>query len=167
MKASSWRIGYGEDIHALKVGRSLLLGGVKISYPCGLEAHSDGDVVYHALADALLGSVAAGDIGQWFPPSDPSIAGIDSAKIVAFAFQKIQEKGYRIGNIDIAIACEKPHLASYLPLMQKNIASLLCIEPETISLKAMTNEGFDAVGQGKAIRAVALVLVCLKEENEK
>jgi 2-C-methyl-D-erythritol 2,4-cyclodiphosphate synthase len=162
-----WRIGYGEDIHALKAGRALILGGVKIAYPCGLDAHSDGDVVYHALADALLGSVAAGDIGKWFPPSDQSITGIDSSKIVSFAFEKVQEKGYQIGNVDIAIACEKPHLASYLPLMQQNIASLLHVEPEAISLKAMTNEGFDAVGQGKAIRAVALVLVCPQEENEK
>ena len=133
------RIGYGEDIHALKSDRKLILGGVHIPYEFGLDGHSDADVVYHALSDALLGSLALGDIGKYFPPTDESI-------------------------VDISILAEKPHLAEYILQMRENIAHLLQTEIENISVKAMTNEGFDAIGAKKAIKAVAVTLID-KETN--
>lgn len=153
------RIGYGEDIHALVKGRNLLLGGVKIPYELGLEGHSDADVVYHALSDALLGSVAEGDIGKLFPPSDPSIEGIASDRIVKACYQKVKEHGFHVVNVDLSISAEKPHLAEYLPEMRENVARLLETNLSNVSIKAMTNEGFDAVGEGKAIRAVAVLLI--------
>lgn len=153
------RIGYGEDIHALVAGRKLILAGVKIPYEYGLLGHSDADVVYHALSDALLGSFALGDIGKYFPPSDPTIKGISSDKILSFCYAKVEEKGYKISNIDICISAEKPHLAKYIDEMRKNIAKITRTSIENVSIKAMTNEGFDAVGEGKAIRATAVVLI--------
>lgn len=153
------RIGYGEDIHALVAGRKLILAGVEIPYEYGLLGHSDADVVYHALSDALLGSLALGDIGKYFPPSDPTIKGISSDKILSFCYAKVEEKGYKISNIDICISAEKPHLAKYIDEMRKNIAKITRTSIENVSIKAMTNEGFDAVGEGKAIRATAVVLI--------
>ena len=148
----SYRIGHGEDIHALVEGRKLILGGVNIPFEKGLLGHSDADVVYHALSDALLGAIAGGDIGQLFPTNDPLYDNLDSSIIV-------KEKGYKINNVDISIAAEKPHLMKYLDEMRENIAKLLETSIENVSLKAMTNEGFDAVGEGKAIRATAIALI--------
>lgn len=153
------RIGYGEDIHALVEGRKLILGGVDIPFEYGLLGHSDADVVYHALSDALLGSLALGDIGKFFPPSDMSIKDISSDKILSFCFGKVEERGYKIGNIDVTISAEKPHLAKYIDEMRKNIAKITRTSVDNVSVKAMTNEGFDAVGEKKAIRATALVLI--------
>lgn len=153
------RIGYGEDIHALKSDRKLILGGVHIPYEFGLDGHSDADVVYHALSDALLGSLALGDIGKYFPPTDESIAGISSSIIVSSCYKMLQEKGYHVVNVDISILAEKPHLAEYILQMRENIAHLLQTEIENVSVKAMTNEGFDAIGAKKAIKAVAVTLI--------
>ena len=153
------RIGYGEDIHALKNGRKLILGGVHIPYEFGLDGHSDADVVYHALSDALLGSLALGDIGKYFPPTDESITGISSSIIVSSCYKMLQEKGYHVVNIDISILAEKPHLAEYILQMRENIAHLLQTEMDNVSVKAMTNEGFDAIGAKKAIKAVAVTLI--------
>ena len=153
------RIGYGEDIHALKSGRKLILGGVHIPYEFGLDGHSDADVVYHALSDALLGSLALGDIGKYFPPTDESIAGISSSIIASSCYKMLQEKGYHVVNVDISILAEKPHLAEYILQMRENIAHLLQTEIENVSVKAMTNEGFDAIGAKKAIKAVAVTLI--------
>ena len=153
------RIGYGEDIHALTSGRKLILAGVHIPYEFGLDGHSDADVVYHALSDALLGSLALGDIGKYFPPTDESIAGISSGIIVSSCYKMLQEKGYHVVNVDISILAEKPHLAEYILQMRENIAHLLQTEIENVSVKAMTNEGFDAIGEKKAIKAVAVTLI--------
>lgn len=153
------RIGYGEDIHALKSDRKLILGGVHIPYEFGLDGHSDADVVYHALSDALLSSLALGDIGKYFPPTDESIAGISSSIIVSSCYKMLQEKGYHVVNVDISILAEKPHLAEYILQMRENIAHLLQTEIENVSVKAMTNEGFDAIGAKKAIKAVAVTLI--------
>ena len=158
-KKQIMRIGYGEDIHALTSGRKLILGGVHIPYEFGLDGHSDADVVYHALSDALLGSLALGDIGKYFPPTDESIAGISSSIIVSSCYKMLQEKGYRVVNVDISILAEKPHLAEYILQMRENIAHLLQTEIENVSVKAMTNEGFDAIGAKKAIKAVAVTLI--------
>ena len=153
------RIGYGEDIHALTSGRKLILAGVHIPYEFGLDGPSDADVVYHALSDALLGSLALGDIGKYFPPTDESIAGISSSIIVSSCYKMLQEKGYHVVNVDISILAEKPHLAEYILQMRENIAHLLQTEIENVSVKAMTNEGFDAIGEKKAIKAVAVTLI--------
>lgn len=158
-KKQIMRIGYGEDIHALTSGRKLILGGVHIPYEFGLDGHSDADVVYHALSDALLGSLALGDIGKYFPPTDESIAGISSSIIVSSCYKMLQEKGYRVVNVDISILAEKPHLAEYILQMRENVAHLLQTEIENVSVKAMTNEGFDAIGEKKAIKAVAVTLI--------
>ncbi|HBE98455.1 MAG TPA: 2-C-methyl-D-erythritol 2,4-cyclodiphosphate synthase [Firmicutes bacterium] len=153
------RIGYGEDIHALAKGRKLILGGVCIPYEFGLDGHSDADVVYHALSDALLGSLALGDIGKYFPPADESITGISSSVIVSSCYKMLREKGYHIVNLDISILAEKPHLAEYIPQMRENISHLLQTDIDNVSIKAMTNEGFDAIGEKKAIKAVAVTLI--------
>lgn len=155
----SYRIGHGEDIHALVEGRKLILGGVTIPFEKGLLGHSDADVVYHALSDALLGAIAGGDIGQLFPTNDPRYDDLDSSTIVKKCFSLVKDKGYKIGNVDISVAAEKPHLMKYLDEMRRNIAELLETNIENVSLKAMTNEGFDAVGEGKAIRATAIALI--------
>ena len=155
----SYKIGHGEDIHALVEGRKLILGGVTIPFEKGLLGHSDADVVYHALSDALLGAIAGGDIGQLFPTNDPLYDNLDSSIIVKECYRLVKEKGYKINNVDISIAAEKPHLMKYLDEMRNNIAKLLETSIENVSLKAMTNEGFDAVGEGKAIRATAIALI--------
>ena len=155
----SYRIGHGEDIHALVEGRKLILGGVNIPFEKGLLGHSDADVVYHALSDALLGAIAGGDIGQLFQTNDPLYDNLYSSIIVKECYRLVKEKGYKINNVDISIAAEKPHLMKYLDEMRENIAKLLETSIENVSLKAMTNEGFDAVGEGKAIRATAIALI--------
>lgn len=155
----SYRIGHGEDIHALVEGRKLILGGVTIPFEKGLLGHSDADVVYHALSDALLGAIAGGDIGQLFPTNDPLYDNLDSSIIVKECYRLVKAKGYKINNVDISIAAEEPHLMKYLGDMRENIAKLLETSIENVSLKAMTNEGFDAVGEGKAIRATSIALI--------
>ena len=155
----SYRIGHGEDIHALVEERKLILGGVTIPFEKGLLGHSDADVVYHALSDALLGAIAGGDIGQLFPTNDPLYDNLDSSIIVKECYRLVKAKGYKINNVDISIAAEKPHLMKYLGEMRENIAKLLETSVENVSLKAMTNEGFDAVGEGKALRATAIALI--------
>ncbi len=154
-----YRIGIGEDIHALVEGRKLVLCGVEIPFGKGLLGVSDADVVLHALSDALLGSLALGDIGVYFPPSDPKCQDLDSRLILKRCHELIKEKGYRVHNVDIAIACEKPKLRPYIDKMRGNLAKDLELGMESVSVKGMTNEGFDAVGEGRAIRALAVVLV--------
>ena len=159
MKQPLIRIGFGEDIHRLVEGRPLILAGVHLPYEKGLLGHSDADVVYHAVSDALLGSLALGDIGQHFPDNEERTEGMDSSEIVKYCYRLIKEKGYGLGNIDIAICCEKPKLAPHILDMRKNLAALLEADLEQVSVKAMTNEKLDAVGEGKAIRATAVVLI--------
>lgn len=158
------RIGYGEDIHALVKGRKLILGGIEIPYEKGLLGHSDADVLLHALSDALLGALALGDIGKIFPPSDPLTEGIDSALILTKCLSMAKEKGYSVINVDASVSAEEPRLSKYILPMRERIASLLDLKKEDISIKAMTNEGFDAVGERKAIRAVCVVLLGQEEQ---
>lgn len=154
-----YRIGIGEDIHALAEGRKLIIGGVIIPYELGLLGNSDADIVYHAVSDALLGALALGDIGHYFPPEDKSLDMMDSSIIVRKCLELIKEKGYRVNNIDVSISAERPKLKNYLPEMRKNLAKNLEIAESEVSIKAMTNEGFDAVGEKKAMRATAIVLL--------
>lgn len=159
MKRLLTRIGFGEDIHRLVEGRPLILAGVHLPYEKGLLGHSDADVVYHAVSDALLGSLALGDIGQHFPDNEERTEGMDSSEIVRYCYRLVKEKGYEVANIDVAICCEKPKLAPHILSMRKNLAALLAADLDQISVKAMTNEKLDAVGEGKAIRATAVILI--------
>jgi 2-C-methyl-D-erythritol 2,4-cyclodiphosphate synthase len=156
------RVGYGEDIHKLVKGRKLILCGTPIPFDLGLLGHSDADVAYHAVSDALLGALGLGDIGKYFPPSDPNITNIDSLLIVKKCLSLVKGKGYRVNNVDVSILTEEPHLAPYIGAMKSNLALALEIKEEQASVKAMTNEGLDAVGRGEAIKAVA-VLTLIQE----
>jgi 2-C-methyl-D-erythritol 2,4-cyclodiphosphate synthase len=152
-----FRVGYGEDIHRLVPNRKLVLSGTKIPFDLGLEGHSDADVVFHAVSDALLGALGLGDIGRYFPPNDPTIAGIDSLLIVKKCLGMVKEKGYRVNNVDVSISAQEPKLAPFIEEMKANLALALEIKENQSSIKAMTNEGLDAVGKGEAIKASAIL----------
>ncbi|HCJ66651.1 MAG TPA: 2-C-methyl-D-erythritol 2,4-cyclodiphosphate synthase [Elusimicrobia bacterium] len=151
------RIGIGYDIHRLKRGRRLILGGVEIPYPKGLYGYSDADVLLHTIADALLGAVNLGDIGQHFPNTDPKYKNISSKIILDKVYQLVRKKGWGIVNIDSVIIAEEPELADYIPQMKKNIARVLKTKVEKISIKVTTNEGLGALGQKQGIAAYAVV----------
>ncbi len=154
-----YRIGQGEDIHVLSPNRKLILGGVTIPYSLGLIGHSDADVVYHAVSDSILGALALGDIGHYFPPSDASIAGINSERIVSKCVKLTKERGYLTSNIDVMIFAEKPKLAPYVKKMRANLARLLEVSIDQVSVKCGTNEKMDAIGRGEAIRATSVILM--------
>lgn len=153
------RIGIGSDIHRLVAGRQLIIAGVVIPSPVGELAHSDGDVLYHALSDAILGALAMGDIGLYFPDSIEDTLNMDSGDIVRFVYDKMVEKGYKIGNVDIMITLEQPKLKNYREKMRKNIAQLLNTSIDNISVKAGSNEGIGDIGHGLAIKVDAVVLL--------
>ena len=153
------RVGIGQDIHALVENRELWLGGVRIPYEKGLLGHSDADALLHAIMDAMLGALALGDIGGHFPDTDPAFKGASSLQLLAIVAQMTEAKGYRVGNLDCMIQCERPKLAPHRSEMIKNIATALKVEPDRLSVKAGTNEGFDAVGAGSAILCNAVVLM--------
>ena len=154
-----FRVGLGEDIHVWVENRPLILAGVHVPYEKGLLGHSDADVVYHAIADSLLGALALGDIGKYFPVDDPKWDSADSSLILAKTNQMIKEKGYHVNNVDVTLSCEKPHLSKYSLAMRENIAKTLGVDLERVGLQLMTNEGMDAVGEGKAIRANCVALL--------
>ena len=153
------RIGHGYDVHRLVEDRDLVLGGVKIPYEKGLLGHSDADVLYHAVMDALLGAAALGDIGKHFPDTDPAYKGADSGKLLAAARDKIAEAGYKVGNIDVTMIAQKPKLKDYIPTMVENIAAILGIAPNQVNVKATTEErlGFTGDGSGMSCHAVCLL----------
>ncbi len=159
MYKNMFRVGFGKDIHRLVRERPLILGGVKINFSYGLDGHSDADVVYHALTDALLGALAVGDIGTLFPNTDVKYKDCDSSLFVKEAHRLVQEANYRIGNVDILIEAEEPTLRPYIKKMQLNIARLLMTDVTNVSLKAGTREKMDAVGKKEAIEATAVVLL--------
>ena len=153
------RVGIGYDIHPLKKGRPLWLGGVPIPFEKGLDGHSDADVLLHAITDALLGAAALPDIGHYFPPSDPAIKGIDSSTMLARAMREVQLLGFRVVNVDTVVIAEAPKIAPHREAMRKAIARILGLSAAGIQIKGKTNEGLDAVGQGLAIAAHAVVLL--------
>ena len=157
------RIGFGTDIHRLVEGRKLILAGVHVPAPFGELAHSDGDVVYHASMDAILGALALGDIGKLFPDNDSQYKDIDSSLLFKKVVALMKEKGYRINNIDVMVTLEKPKLKDYIVEMRNNIANILETSIDNVSVKAGTNEGLDALGKGEAVKAEVIVL--LKEEE--
>lgn len=154
-----YRIGYGEDIHRLVEGRKLILGGIDIPYHKGLLGHSDADVVCHALCDAMLGALALGDIGTHFPNTDEKFRDANSVDLLKKVNSLIHNAGYEVNNVDVSIALENPRLSTYVMSMRSNISSAINVPVSSVSLKAMTNEGLDSVGQGEACRAIAVVLL--------
>ncbi|MBV9618434.1 MAG: 2-C-methyl-D-erythritol 2,4-cyclodiphosphate synthase [Verrucomicrobia bacterium] len=156
---STTRCGIGYDIHRLGQNRKLILGGVEIPYLLGLEGHSDADVLSHAIADALLGAICAGDIGQHFPNTDESIRGISSGEILKRVNQMLDDKKTRIVNIDATVIAEAPKLTPHVPAMRAHIAKALGISDDQVSVKATTNERLGPIGRGEGISAMAVATV--------
>lgn len=156
---STLRIGHGYDVHRLVPERKLILGGVEIPFSLGLLGHSDADVLLHAVADALLGALALGDIGKHFPDNDPQYAGADSMVLLRHVVGLIQKESYQVGNLDATILCQKPKLADYILQMREKIADCCGVPVSAVSVKATTEEklGFTGAGQGIAVHAVALL----------
>jgi 2-C-methyl-D-erythritol 2,4-cyclodiphosphate synthase len=153
------RIGSGFDVHAFGPGDHVMLGGVRIVHPAGLVAHSDGDVVLHALADALLGAVAAGDIGEHFPDTDPAWRNADSRKLLRCVMEIVAARGYALVNCDITVLAQVPRIGPYREAMRVNIAADLGVAAGAVSVKATTTEGLGFVGRAEGIAAQATVLL--------
>jgi 2-C-methyl-D-erythritol 2,4-cyclodiphosphate synthase len=156
------RIGHGYDVHRLVEGRKLIMGGVDIPYEKGLLGHSDADVLLHAIADALLGALAMGDIGKHFPDTDPAFKGADSMKLLEHVVGLIGAKGYCVGNLDATIIAQRPKMAPHIQAMRENIARVCGIDLDRINVKATTEEGLGFTGTGEGISAHAVVLLTLK-----
>ena len=157
-----FRIGHGYDVHRLVEGRRLILGGVDIPCERGLLGHSDADVALHALADAILGALALGDIGKHFPDSDPAYEGADSAKLLGRVVEIMNEKGYAAGNADLTVIAQAPKLAPYIPAMKSRIAEILGCPPDAVNVKATTEERRGFTGRGEGISTHAVVLLFKK-----
>lgn len=153
------RIGQGYDVHRLKEGRKLIIGGVEIPYEKGLDGHSDADVLLHAIMDALLGAAALGDIGLLFPDTDERFSGADSLKLLQKVKDVLDEKGYSICNIDATVIAQEPKLRPYIDLMRQNIAETLKIDVSQVSVKATTEEHLGFTGRKEGIAAQAVVLI--------
>lgn len=153
------RIGQGFDAHRFEPGKPLVLGGVPIAYDQGLRAHSDGDVLIHALCDALLGAAGLGDIGRHFPDSDQAFAGIDSRELLREVVRQLHERGWRVGNVDLTLVAQRPRLAPYVEAMCQVLAVDLQINPHQVNVKATTTEGMGFTGRGEGIAAAAVALL--------
>ena len=156
---SAMRIGHGFDVHAFGDGEHLMLGGVRVGFDRGVLAHSDGDVVLHALCDAMLGAAALGDIGRHFPPSDPQWKGADSRAFLRHCDALLRARGWRVGNADITVVCERPKIGPHADAMRGLIALDLGIDGDAVSIKATTTEGLGATGRGEGIAAHAVCLI--------
>lgn len=154
-----FRIGEGWDVHALVSDRKLIIGGVEIPYHLGLLGHSDADVLLHAITDAVLGAAGLGDIGNHFPDTDPRFKGADSFVLLSEAVRAVQEKGYRVGNVDCTVVAQAPKMAPHKAAMQARIAQALGVAAEQVNVKAKTAEKLGPVGEGKSIEARAVVML--------
>jgi 2-C-methyl-D-erythritol 2,4-cyclodiphosphate synthase len=154
-----FRIGYGNDIHKLVAGRPLILGGVAIESDLGADGHSDADALTHAVTDAILGALALGDIGSHFPNSDERWANAESFVFLRFAVGLMKQHGYALENMDSTVELERPKLRPYIKEIIHGLANALEVDPVRISVKAKTGEGVDAVGEGRAVRATAVVIL--------
>lgn len=156
---SGIRVGIGYDVHRLVEGRKLIIGGVDIPFEKGLDGHSDADVLLHAIMDAILGALGAGDIGHLFPDTDPAYKGIDSMELLKVVVKRMEEKGYALGNLDAMLIAQRPKIAPYVPAMRSRIAEAFGVEEEKINVKATTEEklGFTGRGEGMAAEAVCLI----------
>lgn len=155
----SFRIGNGYDIHRLVPQRPLILGGVTIPHSLGLLGHSDADVLTHAVMDALLGALALGDIGHYFPPDDPRWAGADSVMLLTQVRQLVAERGWQVANVDTVVVAERPKLKPHIPQMQARLAAALGVAPTQVGVKATTNEQLGPVGREEGIAAHAVALL--------
>ncbi|MBR1922049.1 MAG: 2-C-methyl-D-erythritol 2,4-cyclodiphosphate synthase [Kiritimatiellae bacterium] len=153
------RVGLGYDSHVFEAGRPLVLGGVLVPGCDGLKAHSDGDVLIHAIVDALFGAMAAGDIGSHFPDADARWKGADSAELLRRAVYEVRGAGYKIENVDATVICERPKLRPFVDLMRSTLADLMGVGVGRVSVKGKTNEGMDDVGAGRGIAVHAIVLL--------
>lgn len=153
------RFGIGYDVHRLTEGRKLIIGGVEIRYEKGLLGHSDADVLIHAVIDAVLGAAAMGDIGRHFPDSDEKYKGICSMELLKLTKQLLYDNGYIVNNIDATIIAEKPKISPYIENMRKNISDALCIDMDTVSVKATTEEGLGFTGSGAGISSMAVASI--------
>ncbi len=153
------RIGQGFDVHQLVAERKLILGGVEIPYELGLLGHSDADVLVHAIMDALLGAVGARDIGEHFPDHDPAYKNADSMSLLAYVVKLVNEKGYRVGNLDATIIAQRPRVARYIPEMIAKLAMVMEVPTEDVNVKATTTEKLGFTGRGEGIAAQAVVLL--------
>ncbi|CAB1100719.1 unnamed protein product [Ectocarpus sp. CCAP 1310/34] len=152
-------IGHGFDIHRLVEGKELVIGGVNIPYELGADAHSDGDVIYHSVVDAILGALGLPDIGQLFPDNDPDWSGADSSIFMEEAYRRMDERGFRVGNVDVTLILQKPKVMDIKPLMRDNIVRLLRTSLGRVNVKARTHEKVDSVGEGRAMACHVVVLL--------
>lgn len=157
------RVGQGYDVHRLVAGRPLLLGGVVVPSERGLEGHSDGDCLIHAVCDALLGAAALGDLGQHFPSSDPRFAGASSAGFLSEVARLVAEAGYTVSNVDATVIAQAPTLKPHLPALQANLSRLLGLPASAVSVKAKSSDGLGALGRGEGIAAQAVALLIGKD----
>lgn len=153
------KIGQGIDAHRLEAGRRLWLGGVEIPHPRGLAGHSDGDVLLHAIASALLGALGEGDLGTHFPSSDPGLEGIASGAILADVAARVRAAGLAIGNVDSTVIAQEPRLAPHLGAMRASVARILGVEAARVSVKATSTDGLGAIGRGEGVAAQAIALL--------
>lgn len=167
MADSSFRIGYGYDVHRMEAGRPLVLGGVQVPFDKGPYGHSDADVLLHAVTDAILGAAALGDIGSHFPDTDPAYKDADSRKLLATVVHLVRQRGFAVANVDATVVLEEPRLASSIPAMRSNIAEDLGIEVGRVSVKATTSEAMGFVGDGRGIVAHAVCLLQFEGEARR
>ena len=154
-----FRVGHGYDVHRLVEGRRLILGGVDIPHEVGLLGHSDADVLTHAVMDALLGALALGDIGKWFPDNEPAYAGADSLKLAKAIHAEVKQLGWSIANLDVTVIAQAPKLAPYIPAMRQNLANVLEIDLDAVNVKATTEEKLGFTGEKLGIAAHAVCLL--------
>ena len=164
MKPCGIRVGIGYDVHPLVEGRDLILGGVRIENEKGLSGHSDADVLAHAVCDALIGAAAEGDIGRWFPDTDPACKDASSLLLLGKVCEKLDRLGWHIGNIDCTILAEKPQMAPHIPQMISNLAATCKIPPSDINVKATRGEGLGFIGRGEGIAAMAVATIVKSTE---
>ncbi|MCF7957732.1 MAG: 2-C-methyl-D-erythritol 2,4-cyclodiphosphate synthase [Phycisphaerae bacterium] len=159
------RIGHGYDLHRLGPGRKMILAGIEIPFPEGLVGHSDADVVFHAVIDAMLGAAGLGDIGEQFPDNDPAFKDIDSSLLLERALKKVADQGYAPVNVDLTLIAERPKLSPYKSAMRANLAKRVGLAVDAVSVKAKTNEGLGETGRGEAI--ICHAIVGLAKRNNK
>ena len=153
------RIGQGVDAHRLVTGRPLRLGGITVPYDRGLEGHSDGDALLHAIARALLGALGEGDLGRHFPSSDPALEGVESTRLLEQVMERARAAGFALGNLDATVVAQAPRLAAHLPKMEAAIAAVLGVASERVNVKVTSTDGLGALGREEGIAALAVVLL--------